>query len=192
MFRKILILFLAIIFVFSLFGCSNDEQEKTAASQEKLEENAKKPAEDPKDTLNNEYGYDLTAQDFLTAILVGDAEAVRLFLDGGMDPDSQSSPDWPVMYHAISANSSEIVTLLIDYGADVGYENKDGGNYLWYAVLNKAENATLDALLEGGVDLNYSYNGDNSYDAAQGQLQYDAEYQRLIDYLEEKGLKPLG
>jgi len=189
MYKKILFSILAVFLVFSLIGCSGETPEQSPGKQE---ENANKPAADLKQTLKDEYGYDFTVQDFLTAIMVGDTKAVRTFLDAGMDPDSQGTPDWPVMYNAISANSPEIVSLLIDYGADVAYEYKDGGNYLWYGVMNKAENATLDALLAGGVDLNYSLDGDNSYDVAQGQLQYDAEYQRLIDYLAEKGLQPLG
>lgn len=207
MIKKGLFIFLLLLLL-TLAACSADLDQEGDKSESKITENnetaipksnentkesqEKEKRPDPKKTLKDNFGYELTSNDFMTAVVFGQIDAVKIFLEEGMDPDTEVSIDYPVMYTAISNNQNTVITMLIEYGADVHRESKDGGNYIWFAVLNKAKNTTLDALLDGGVDINYTHSGDNSCDVALGQLKYDPEYQRLIDYLKEKGLKPNG
>ena len=74
------------------------------------------------------------------AIMKGDTEAVRKFIEYGADVNENSNGMTPLMV-AARYNKVEIITLLISKGADVKAKDEKGFTALKYAELSKATEA---------------------------------------------------
>ncbi len=74
------------------------------------------------------------------AIMKGDTEAVKKFIEYGADVNEASNGMTPLMV-AARFNKVEIITLLISKGARVGDKDEKGFTALKYAELSKANEA---------------------------------------------------
>lgn len=81
----------------------------------------------------------------------GSAEAVRILLSAGADPNARNDFDaTPLMW---SATEPEKVRLLLAKGADVNAKSKMGRTAIWLAAANDGSSATVKLLLENGAKL---------------------------------------
>ncbi|HKO99332.1 MAG TPA: ankyrin repeat domain-containing protein [Pyrinomonadaceae bacterium] len=90
---------------------------------------------------------------FVKSIREGSVEAVKLFLDAGMDVESKDESGSTVLMNAAIKNDSSVVQLLIDHGADVNARTKDGETPLMIAALMGGSD-TVKILLKAGADMN--------------------------------------
>ena len=166
-----------------LASCSSNDNDTTESDSSEI----------PSALTDN--SWTVNEEDFITAVTFGNAEAVQYMLEQGIDPDTHDSVDRPAMYAAITMDNDDVVTLLIEYGADVAYTNEYGVNYIYFASINHQANPTIQALIDGGVDLYYELNGSNSLDVVLGQLNAygeteNGDWQRVADLLTSQGLTP--
>lgn len=90
---------------------------------------------------------DFSAEAFLDKAAAGDAEAVALFVQAGMDPNAGERRALTV---AAEAGQPEVVKVLLENGADPKAEDGEALNYA--VVAGNVE--VVKALLEGGADPN--------------------------------------
>ena len=99
---------------------------------------------------------DLSRQ-LLAAVFLGDTERVRSLLsrhpDLATEPDGRG--DQPI-HHAARNGDTEIVRLLIEYGANVNVTN-DRGHSVLYCAGGHGHLATLQLLLENGADCDVKF-----------------------------------
>ena len=60
------------------------------------------------------------------AVRLGDADAVRVLLDGGADVDSKTPDGATALLWAVHTDQPELVRLLLEAGADVEITNRYG------------------------------------------------------------------
>ena len=98
--------------------------------------------------------------DIFEAVRNKDIERVRALLDEGVSVDSKNKNGIPILYRAVhnSRESTEIVKLLIDRGANVNIKLDQGGHT---PLMTAAENTNVDSsldtvklLLASGADIN--------------------------------------
>jgi len=83
------------------------------------------------------------------AAAYGSAEAVRILLAAGADPNARNDFEaTPLMW---AAAEPEKVRLLVNQGADVNAKSKMGRTALWIAAANDGSSATVKFLLEHGA-----------------------------------------
>ncbi len=110
-------------------------------------------------TLLTEEGHDPSALDpgynstpLLTAVNLGDLEAVELLLEAGADPNISDADGFTPLMGAATYNHVEMISLLKEAGADVNVKEKTmGWTALMYAASNGHEETTK-LLLELGAD----------------------------------------
>ncbi|MEV7192013.1 HEAT repeat domain-containing protein [Streptomyces sp. NPDC093510] len=68
------------------------------------------------------------------AVVAGDAEAVRVLLAEGADPDTADANGLPVLCAAVAAYDAAVAAALVDGGADPDRLLPDGTTPLWRAV----------------------------------------------------------
>ena len=90
---------------------------------------------------------------FAKSVRDGDVEAVKLFLDAGMSPDSTDENGSIALMTAAIKNDSALAQVLIDHGANVNTQTKDGDSPLMVAALMGATD-TVRVLIKAGADLN--------------------------------------
>lgn len=103
-------------------------------------------------TLENlvEEGFRLEPEEFHRAIMTGEVEVVRRFLDGGFGVDSPGDSGDPPLITAIRGDKPEVLALLLERGADPNGRAADGSPALNVAAM--AGRATLvGKLLEAGA-----------------------------------------
>src|SRR5262245_37365664 len=89
---------------------------------------------------------------FIESAREGNATAVALFIDAGMNPDTKTSAGQSALEAAVLANQVNTVKVLLDKGADVNTKNKNNGTALMNAVW-KGHAEIVDLLLSQGADL---------------------------------------
>jgi len=91
-----------------------------------------------------------------------DTDCVEGYLDRGVSPDIKEKTDigeFPLIYHAVSANCKSVIEILIEHGANVDISDDYGKTPLGTAVM-EGEWDTESYLLENGAAL---YTSDESY-----------------------------
>ncbi|MFL9844008.1 ankyrin repeat domain-containing protein [Flavobacterium rhizosphaerae] len=88
-----------------------------------------------------------TATPLAVAIAKGDIEAVKKFIEYGVDVNESSNGMTPLMV-AARYNQAEIINLLVENGANLKTTDSNGFSALKYAQLSNAEKAvkTIEAL----------------------------------------------
>jgi ankyrin repeat protein len=85
------------------------------------------------------------------AALYGSADAVRILLDAGADPNARDKSEaTPLLY---AAYSLEKTRLLVEKGGDVNAKAKGGYTPLWVAAGAPGNDSTVRYLIEKGADL---------------------------------------
>ncbi|HYJ89362.1 MAG TPA: ankyrin repeat domain-containing protein [Pyrinomonadaceae bacterium] len=100
-----------------------------------------------------EKNLEFTRDDFVKSVRDGKVEAVKLFLDAGMAPESQDESGSTVLMNAAIKNDYSVAQLLIDHGADVNARTRDGETPLMIAALMGAAE-TAQVLVKAGADKN--------------------------------------
>jgi len=95
--------------------------------------------------------YPFNAGGFLTAVAWGDREAVKAFLERGLDVNVTDADGNSGLHAAADKKDSQMVRFLIDSGADLNLQNNRGYTALMLAAANK-EPDMLTLLLEAGAD----------------------------------------
>ena len=84
----------------------------------------------------------INATPLCVAIMKGDTETVKKFIEYGVDINETSNGLTPLMF-AARYNKAEIISLLISKGADVKTKDEKGFTALKYAELSNANEAIL-------------------------------------------------
>ncbi len=107
---------------------------ESAEARETSEPQAREEDYDPRSELRN-MGFEYNRWDFIQAAGDGNAGAVMLFLESGMDPDSVNSPLYgeTALIRAARKGKYEALTALIEGGAEVNKRDANGETALGYA-----------------------------------------------------------
>jgi len=73
--------------------------------------------------------------DLASAVLAGDASAVRTLIDSGHDVDCRTSDGKTVLMQAAVLGHREVAQLLLDHGADITQVSDEGLRVLDYSVM---------------------------------------------------------
>ena len=93
--------------------------------------------------------------DLYEAIIAGDVETVRTFLDQGADPTMVGKYRRPALFFAVREGQEKIVRLLVGAGVDVNAHYKCGVTALHRAADPDCEYLqTVRLLLKLGADVN--------------------------------------
>ena len=85
-----------------------------------------------------------------------DTDCIEGYLDGGVSPDIKEKTDigeFPLIYHAVSANCKNVIEILIEHGANVNSLDREGRTPLHIAVYYSLE-GIVRILLRNGADIN--------------------------------------
>lgn len=94
-----------------------------------------------------------SADAFIKSVRDGNIEAVKLFLDAGMSPESKDEGGSTVLMNAAIKNGYSVAQLLVDHGADVNARTQEGETPLTIAALMGGTDM-VKILLKAGADLN--------------------------------------
>jgi uncharacterized protein len=97
-------------------------------------------------------GYKFTETEFFRAINLEDAQAVRAFLQGGMNPNAKNEKGETALTYAIQNKDPKIVKALLEK-ADVNLQDDAGNSPIHLAVKNEKDEI-FDWLLEKNADVN--------------------------------------
>jgi hypothetical protein len=137
-------------------------------------------------------GYEYTGEAFSHAVKDGNLDAVTLFLQIGMSPDSKDSLNTPVLMSAVtqctsepSGNRIEIVKALLAAKAAVDPKDQNGSTPLLWSVTAQCPTDFARALLAAGANPNVKAKGGGT------PLMLAKVFQRadLIALLEKAGAK---
>lgn len=131
----------ALVSLFVLSNCRPESHSNPAAARRQL----------------TEKNIEFSVERFVKSIRDGNVEAVKLFLDAGMSPESTDESGSPVLMNAAIKNDSSMAQLLVDHGANVNSRTKVGESPLMVAALMGATD-TVKVLLKAGADLNATDN----------------------------------
>ena len=90
---------------------------------------------------------------FIESAKNGDAVAVRLFLQAGVNVHAKDQDGWTALMYAAFGGYDEIVKTLVESGANVNEKSNDGYTAMMGAAL-KDRLSTVRLLLECGADAN--------------------------------------
>ncbi len=91
------------------------------------------------------------ADSLIEAARFQDAEAVRMLLDGGTDPNQRQADGATALHWAVYRQDSEMADLLLAAGADVNAVNRLGASALFVAA-EGGRAGLIQQLLEAGAD----------------------------------------
>lgn len=97
-------------------------------------------------------GIQFTEQAFVDSASKGDSDAVKLFLDAGMNPNVLNSDGKPALVVATLAGNEAMVDQLLDGKADINIRTKDGQTPLMGAAVN-GNPRVVNILLSRGAEL---------------------------------------
>ena len=112
-------------------------------------------------------GPGLPGTELVRAARGGDAQAIGILLESGVDPDQRTGQNnWTPLMHAIHKNQKEAVTALLEGGADVNIQNERGLTALIMAA-GYGFHDIVDRLLSHGADPHLqTEDSDNALSAA--------------------------
>ena len=133
-------------------------------------------------------GFKFTEAEFFRAVNLEDAQAVRAFLQGGMNPNAKNEKGETALTYAIQYKEPKVIKVLLEK-ADVNIKDDLGNSPIHLAVMKKKDEI-FDLLLEKNVDVNVA--GADGKTKNQTAL-YAAVMQNredLVQKLIEKGSDP--
>ncbi len=129
----------------------------------------------------------------------GDLPIVQMLLDAGADPEAAGTQNHSAMIRAALADQREVLTFLIEAGADLDRrETSPGRPVLMLAIDGRADLETLEVLIDAGADLDArDERGETALSAATFTNVYDAaelliERGITVDTRNNDGISPLG
>lgn len=136
--------------------------------------------------------YDTPQQAFMAAVLHRDVDKVRVLLTNEPTVDvnwqSESRITGPALHTAAAFGPSEMVRLLLDYGADPNLRDAHGFSALYFAS-KEGSTEIVRMLIEAGADLEAK-----EYDYGATALMVAARWKRLgvVDMLLKAGANPMA
>ena len=134
-------------------------------------------------------GADITVKDedgstaLLMAVKGNHAAIAKFLIENGANPNDifidEKCKAHNLLMDAIIVNNTEFATLLIEKGADLNLQNKDGKTALMYAV-RKGDIISLKLLIEKGPDLNLQDKDGKTLLMHVMIQQFDFEKQKMI------------
>jgi len=97
-------------------------------------------------------GISFNERDFIENARGGNAGAVKLFLEAGMDSEVKTRDSQTALMVAALANQVDVVKVLLEYGADTDAKNRHGGTALMSAAW-KGNAEIVDLIVAKGPDL---------------------------------------
>ncbi|MBA3632903.1 MAG: ankyrin repeat domain-containing protein [Acidobacteria bacterium] len=170
--KKILIILWISAIAFMTYGCqrSDDTTPEMAQSILKLR------------------GFNFTEADFLRAVKLEDAVAVKGFLQAGINPNAKNEKGETALTAAIETGEPKTIRLLLDT-ADINMRD-DLGNSPLHLALKKNEMDVFESLLEKNADVNVPGKGERANNQS---VLYVAVYRNdedLVKKLLERGANP--
>lgn len=99
---------------------------------------------------------------FTDAVLNGDVDQVKLFLDKNRDPNQNDSIGRPLLIVATILDNSEMVELLLSHGANPNISFKGDPAIMFSVTQIKCSEKILESLLRAGANPNYTDPADSS------------------------------
>lgn len=120
-------------------------------------------------------GHGLSDDVLADCAIAGDIASVTDFLTVGFTPDTKDRRGVPLLCLAIRAHQREVVSLLIERGANVSMMSDDRGNTPLMEAAVRGDTETVERLLRHGADVNLqSKNGQTALMLAVGEGFTDA------------------
>jgi len=126
-----------------------------------------------------------TEDEFIDAVKRGDVDLVKIFIRGGMSPNTRVETDWPAMLIAAQRGYADVVGVLADGKAFVNLRNSQGWTPLLLATL-LSKNDVAKMLVEKGADLELA----TQYGVTPLMLAVQENDTELAAYFLKKGANP--
>ena len=172
MYKKIIFTFLITIFAILFTGCERTDETTPEMAQ----------------TMLKLRGFNFTEADFIKAVKLNDAVAVKGFLQAGINPNAKSEKGETALTAAIQNADFKVTKQLIEK-ADVNMRDEQGNSPL-HLALKKEKTEVFDALLNKNANVNVPGKGDGANDQT---VLYVAVYRNdeaLIKKLLQLGADP--
>ncbi|HEX8843302.1 MAG TPA: ankyrin repeat domain-containing protein [Pyrinomonadaceae bacterium] len=140
---RIFALFLALLFASPVPGQNSQTKDGREAARQQL----------------SQKGVKFDEENFIKAIVDGDAATVKQFLDAGMNPSAKDTGDVPAIIWAIRKGRQEIALTLIAAGADVNVKFGKGGDTPLIGAAGCGRSEIVEALLAKGAKIEGKDNG---------------------------------
>jgi len=108
--------------------------------------------EDAKASLDKQ-SIPFTKENFVNYAAMGNEQIVNLFLDAGIDPNSQNVLGWTALMYASLNNFQDITNLLLNVNANVNIKTNNDETAIYFASM-KGNKEIVELLLAKGADPN--------------------------------------
>ena len=132
--RLLLVIFLASVFLFATFGFKAEGGTARAELEKK--------------------GYTYIESSFVECAKKGDIEAVKLFLDEGMDVNAVNQRGQTALIRAAEYQRTDVVTLLLEKGADVEFIGERHQRTALMEAAGSGNCVIIKQLSQKGADVN--------------------------------------
>lgn len=133
-------------------------------------------------------GFHFTEAEFLRAVKLEDAAAVKAFLQAGINPNAKNEKGETVLTAAIIGAEPKIINQLLDQ-ADINLRD-DLGNAPLHLALRNNETEVFNALLEKNADVNVPGKGERATNQTVLYVAVFRNDEELIKKLLDKGADP--
>lgn len=129
------------------------------------------------------------------AVECGNVSVVDLLAFHNVDVNEITPLGFPLIHFAVSVGFTDIVQVLLNYGADINYEDHAGNSLFYKAVFEKYDFDTASVLFHNGAEL-YTDSGDSYFHVAVAKgmvnaIKLLADIGVEIDELDSKRHTPL-
>ena len=138
--RLLFVILLASVFLFATFGLEAEGGDARIELEKK--------------------GYAYTENSFVECAKKGDLEAAKLFLAEGIDINAKNERGQTALMRAAEYQRTELVTLLLEKGANVNIESKSGNRTALMEAAGGGNIVIIKQLVEKGAEINAK---DNTY-----------------------------
>jgi len=120
-------------------------------------------------------------EEFLERTKKGDRNGVATLLAAGIDPNTRYKANTTALMEACVFERGDIVTVLLDAGADVNLKDDFGRTALIFAIQNGSQTSIVKALLDKGANPNATLNDGRT------PLMFAIDAPEIVKALVEKG-----
>lgn len=133
-------------------------------------------------------GFKFTEPEFIRAVSLEDAAAVKAFLQGGMNPNAKNENGETALTYAIQYKDPKVIKVLIEK-ADFNMKDDLGNSPIHLAVTTKKDEI-FDLLLEKNADVNLSGQSGKTKNQTALYAAVLKDREDLVQKLLEKGANP--
>jgi uncharacterized protein len=133
-------------------------------------------------------GFKFTEAEFFRAINLEDAQAVRAFLQGGINPNAKNEKGETALTYAIQYRNPKVIKVLLEK-ADVNLKDELGNSPI-HLALAKQKEEIFDLLLEKNADVNVAGADGKTKNQTALYAAVMQDREDLVQKLIEKGANP--